>query len=242
MQNKRHWKSLIAFWLIALSTTIAVAQDNASEATSETLYNVFTLAASASAELDNDLMIATLAVQAEDKDAAQLANQVNATMTWAINQLRPFSTIKKKTRDYQTYPRYDSSQARRLIGWHATQTLEIETDDFQAAGKAIQLLQEKLQIQGTQLRAKEKTRQRGSDALISEALSAFKDRALLVQTNMGAPGYRILDITIETDDSSQPQYRSEAMTMRSMDAVSAPAIESGTSRVSVQVHGRIQLK
>jgi len=238
MQIKYRWKSLATAGLVVLSTATAFAQDNADE----TRYNVFSLSASASAELDNDLMTATLVVQAEDKDAARLASKVNATMTWAINQLRPFSTISKKTRDYQTYPRYDSSQARRLIGWRAAQTLEIETDDFEAAGRAIQLLQERLQIQGTELRAKEVTRQRGSDALISEALNAFKARALLVQTNMGAPGYQIIDITIETDESSQPGYRAGAMSMRSMDAVSAPAIESGTSRVGVQVHGRIQLK
>jgi predicted secreted protein len=164
-------------------------------------------------------------------------------MGWAINKLRPFPTLNKKTRDYQTYPRYDSSQARRLIGWRATQTLQIETDDFEAAGKAIQLLQERLQVQGMRLSAKPESRKRALDALINEALDAFKQRARLVQRNMGSTGFRIIDLNIQTDRAMGPSYSDGVATAEIMRSavVSEPAIEAGTSRVSVQVYGRIHL-
>jgi len=227
----------IGLTLLMLNPIAAFAQ----EGETSTLYNVFSLSASASADVDNDWMTATLAVQAEDKDAAALANKVNATMSWAVNKLRPFATLETKTRDYQTYPRYDTSQSRRLIGWRATQTLEITTDDFKSAGKAIQELQERLQVQGIRLSAKTESRKVASDRLINQALDAFKQRARLIQTNMGATGYRIVDVNIHADNNPRHFNNYEAADMMRSRVAEAPAIEAGSSQVTVQVSGRIQL-
>jgi len=50
----------------------------------------------------------------------------------------------------------------------------------------IQLLQEKLTISGMQMTATNEAREALEDTLISEALERFKDRAAIVQRNMGA--------------------------------------------------------
>lgn len=209
----------------------------------EALYDVYSLSSEASAEVQNDLMIATLLVQQEDADPASLAEKVNSTMAWAIEQLGEFETLKVSTRDYQTYPRYDTSQVRRLIGWRATQSLQIETEDFGAAGQAIQKLQEKLQVQGIRHMARESTRRAASDALIAQALDAFKARAALIQDNMGAGGYKVLDVNIQTGESSAPMFtaRAEMADMMRSSVATEPALEAGTSRVNVQVFGRVQL-
>jgi predicted secreted protein len=209
----------------------------------ETLYNVFNLSSEASAEVENDLMTATLAVQQEDKDPAILADKVNVTMAWAVKQLRPFGSLTVQTRDYQTYPRYDTSQSRRLIGWRASQTLQLETDDFEAAGKAIQQLQERLQVQSIRLSTKPATRKAAADKLIGEALTAFKDRARLVQQNMGATTFKVLEVDIQTGQGSVPTFeaRAEMADMMRSSVATEPVVEAGTSRVSVQVFGRVQL-
>ncbi|NND92972.1 MAG: SIMPL domain-containing protein [Granulosicoccus sp.] len=210
---------------------------------SETLYNVFSLSSEASADVDNDLMIASLVVQQEDKDPAVLADKVNSTMAWAVDLLRPYSTLKVKTRDYQTYPRYDTSQSRRLIGWRATQTLQLETDDFEVAGKAIQTLQEKLQVQGIRLTVKPATRKAAADDLIDEALNAFKERARLIQKNMGASAFKVLEVNVQSDQGNGPMFnaRAEMADVMRSSAVAEPVVEAGTSQVSVQVYGRVQL-
>jgi len=227
--------------LVLLSSLSVQAQ---TQLVPEPIYNVFSFSSEASAEVDNDLMIATLAVQAEDKDSGVLASKVNAAMSWAVNTLRPFPSLKKTTREYLTYPRYDTSQARRLIGWRATQTLLIETDDFKAAGKAIQKLQERLQVKNIRLTVKPATRKSASDALMNQALIAFKDRARLIQTNMGASDFRILDVNVQDQQGgyAASQSRGESYDMMRSAVVSEPAIEAGTSRVSVQVFGRVQLQ
>lgn len=211
----------------------------------EPLFNVFSISSDARADVENDLMIATLYVQEEDDDASALASKINVTMKWALDALKTYPSLKVKTRDYQTYPRYDTSQARRLIGWRATQSVQVETDDFQSAGKAIQQLQEKLKVQGIRLAVKPATRAAAADALISEALEAFRKRATLVQQNMGSTGYKVVDVHINADQNPMPMFDSRARhaeTLRSAAVAQAPAIEAGTSQVSVQVSGRIQLE
>jgi predicted secreted protein len=210
----------------------------------ESQYNLFRLTSEASVDVANDLMIATLVVQDEDKDPAALADKINSKATWANNVLRPYATITFTSRDYQTYPRYDSSQVRRLIGWRAAQIIELETDDFEAAGKAIQKLQEKLQVQRIRLLAKPTTRAEASDLLITQALNRFKDRARLIQRNMNSAGFKIVEVDINTGQGGMEEYSSRVAMdeMSSRSAVqSEPVIEAGTTRVTVQVYGRIQL-
>jgi len=100
-----------------------------------------------------------------------------------------------------------------------------------------------MQVQGMQLTAKPETRKKAEDQLINTALEAFKQRALLVQTNMGAPDYRVMNLSINTGGSrvyrDQNHYRAESVDL-ALD--SHPAIAAGSSVVTVQISGSIQLE
>jgi len=207
-------------------------------ADTETLYDQYTLQASAEAEVANDLMLVHLQVQHEDRDSTTLAEKVNRDMAWALAQLQPFSEVDFDTRNYSTYPKYEQN---RIIGWRSAQTLVIQGSDFDALKDALQILQSKLQIQQMQFRPREETRKAVEDELIQEALNNFKHRASIVQDNMGAQSYRVMRLNINTG-GRQGRMRMEAKTtsMRSMD--SAPAIEGGQSKVTVNINGQIQLQ
>jgi len=208
----------------------------------EQQYDMFHLSAEVEIEVVNDLMRVNMVAQSTGTDAAELANNINASMGWAVAKLKQYPAIDTRTRDYQTYPQYERNGSR-VKGWVASQSIELETDNFDQAGKAIQVLQERLQVQGMQLVAKPATRKRTEDQLINSALNAFKQRALLVQTNMGAPGYRIVDLSINTQGGRVYQRAAQQRgAMESMSVSSAPAIEAGTSTVQVHVNGRIQLE
>ncbi len=214
------------------------------QSTQETLYDVIRLSTQASVEVDNDLMVVTLAVQEEDKDAAVLANKVNETMTWALEILDSYESIAVRSRNYQTFPKYDSTKTRQLVGWRANQSIELETDNFAAAGKAIQTLQERLQVKNINLSVKPATRENAADVLIENALNAFKDRAALVQRNFNSGGFRILELDISSNRSAPISRNARVMTLESSSSLSvesAPAIAAGSSTVQVQIQGRIQL-
>ncbi|MBX2824619.1 MAG: SIMPL domain-containing protein [Gammaproteobacteria bacterium] len=204
-------------------------------------FDLFSLHAEAQGEVVNDLLTTDLVAESEDRDSASLANRINASMQWALAELKRFPAIKTATRNYSTWPRYERKTSR-IVGWHASQTLHIESEDFDAAREAIQLLQERLLVRNMSLVPRAETRAAREDELIAAALDRFKQRAVIVQDNMGAADYRIVDVSISTNQHSQPgNPRYERMAQVS--AVSdAPAIQGGTSRISVTVHGRIQLQ
>ena len=209
---------------------------------SEQQYDMIQLNASSEIEVVNDLMLVNLTAQDTGADAAELSNKINATMGWALAKLKQYPAIDTRTRDYQTYPQYERN-GTKIKGWVASQSIELKSDNFEQAGKAIQVLQERMQVQGMQLVAKPETRKRTEDQLINSALNAFKARALLVQTNMGAPGYRVVNLAIHTQGGrSFHRVAEQRGGISSMSDTSAPAIEAGTSTVSVLVDGRIQLE
>lgn len=230
-------------WLLCIGSLLTIPGAWAQSVVAQpSQYNVFRLASSATLEVDNDLMLASLYIEAQDKDPAVLAQKINSTMTWATNILRPLIGIAVKTRDYQTYPRYENYQSRRLIGWTARQSIELETDNFTAAGKAIQKLQEKLSVQGIRLSVKPETRRKAEDLLIEKALNSFKDRARLVQQNMNAMKFSILELDLQTHGQAGAYQDDRMMVAQSSRSVeSAPAIEGGTTTIRVQANGRIQL-
>ena len=224
--------------------TVAPASATAHDAP-ESRHDVVSLATESDVEIDNDLMTATLVVQGEAKDAAALAEEINTTTRWALDVLERFGSIEPATRDYRTWPRHDTSESRRLIGWRASRTLELESDDFAAMSEAIAQLQERLQVQGTALAVKRGTRRAATDALIDQALHAFRSRAELIRESLGASGYRILEIDVQSDESvvGPPAMRMRTMAMESAEAnVSEPGVAGGKSRVAVRVSGRVQLE
>jgi len=209
----------------------------------EPQYDVYQLSAEAEIDVANDLMTVNLIATATGSDPAELANKINATMGWAVAQLGPFTAIDSQTLDYQTRPQYERNGSR-IKGWVSSQSIQLETDNFEQAGKAIQMLQERMQVQGMRHKAKADTRERAEERLINTALEAFKRRALLVQTNMGARGYRVMNLSINTSGVA-PHFRDQ-QSMRGavskMSESSAPAIEAGTSTVRVHINGSIQLE
>lgn len=231
-------RSILTTLLLTASCTYAAlanAQDQ------EVLYDVYALSASAQSEVKNDLMTVNLVAQAEGSDAAEVADSINGTMAWAVVQLKPFSTIKTETRDYRTNPKY-AGKPSRIVGWNAVQMLQLESSDFEAMGSAIQKLQARLQVQGMNLSVKPSTRKQAEDTLINEAMNAFKQRALLVQQNMGAPGYRVINLNIGTEGHTANFRQFDTMARGAQSMSSAPAIEAGDSTVDVRINGSIQLE
>ncbi len=237
MMNR--WGCLISYGLLlgALLFSPAHAQEDSGNSLP---LNVFTLSASASGEAANDLMRVTIVAQDEGEDSADLQSRVNATTQWALSRLRPYTQIDVKTQDYQTFPKYNKNR-NNIIGWRASQTLHLETTDVKSAGDAIRKLQERLQVTSIRFEPTPSTRSGVEDQLINEALDAFKQRAQLIRSNIGAPGYNLLNINVQTGASfAQPKFRGDVAMMRS-ESVAQPALEAGSSVITVNVTGRIQL-
>ena len=127
-------------WILALSLSFLLAPAFADEAK---LNGIVNLQASASLTVDTDIMLATLAVEAENYDPALLAQTINKEMAWAIKTSKPFSNIKLKGGQYSSHQIYNK---RIFKAWRGTQSITLQSKNSADLGKLIGLLQEKLLV------------------------------------------------------------------------------------------------
>jgi predicted secreted protein len=224
---------ITAFTLVFAVTGPATAADDTPR------YNQIHFQVERNRPVDNDRMHAVLSLTAEDDNAARLADQVNRTMDGALKTAKARPGIEVRTGSYQTYPVYDKNRIRR---WRATQELLLEGSDFAELGNLIGQLQERLQVGSIHFSVSPARRAAVEDELIAQALAAFKQRAELVRKQFAAKGYRLVNVAINTG-GGQPVPLMRGMAMEAMDKSAAPpALEAGTSLLSVNVSGMIELQ
>lgn len=190
-------------------------------------------------DVENDRAVATLAVTAENRDPAKLADSINSTMAWATETLKGGQGIQSRSGSYQTHPVYDD---KKIVRWRGSQTLQLESADVDALSQSIGALQARLQVQSLQFSVSAKRRRDVEAQLTEEVLAAFQARARLVSKSLGAQDYRLMDVSVHSGGLQRPvPMRVQSAKMESFKSVASPSIEQGTSRISVQASGRIRL-
>ncbi len=192
-----------------------------------------------SRQVENDWLRASVVAQAEDADAAAVAERVNQAMRWALEQGRKESSLKLQTTGYQTWPIQEDGRIRR---WQASQQLRIEGSDAAALTRLLGELQSRLQLASLEFTLSPERRRAVEQELSVEVLKAFRERAQLIAETLGASGYEIVRIDVG-GGASMPVYDQLQMAGRGMaeKAMAAPATEGGTSRVDVLASGAIEL-
>ncbi len=203
-------------------------------------YNLVRLEADAAAEVPNDLMRVTLAVEHNARDAAALPPLVNADMRWALDLAKQRPSVKAQSGEYTTQPEY---AAGRIVGWRAIQVLELESEDFAEVTALATELQQKLQVRAMEFAPTRATRLRVENELTAAALRAFAAKAKLITETMGAARYEVVEVNVGGTPVYKSQRGAEMAMMRAADAAAPPiAVEGGTATLTVTVNGQIQLR
>jgi predicted secreted protein len=195
------------------------------------------LNASASAEVANDTLVAELYALQEGQDPTELTNEVNDAVAWALEVATKSKAIKVQTLGYQTQPIY---QNQRLTGWRVRQSLRLESREPEQLAKLLGALQERLRLQSVSYAISPARQREAEDALMIEALAAFRARAELVRGELGAAAYRLVQLSVDGGMPAPMPRAAMAMEMRA--AAAPPALEPGTRDVNVTVSGIIELE
>lgn len=220
-------------WVVGFVLSLLTINAGAEEAPRS---NLITLQTQAVRQVPNDIARAVLAAEAEDQDPARLADAVNRTMAWALETARQAKEVTVQTGGYSTQPVYSKNV---LSHWRAVQELRLESRDAEALARLIGVLQGRLRLKGMDFLVSPEARRKVENELITEVLGAFKERVGVVRASLGFADYDIVGININTGgDMVRPMQ-----TMRAMAAeVSTPALEAGTSEVTVGVSGTVRLE
>lgn len=221
-----------AFFLsFAAISSVAAARDDVP-------FNRFDFQVKEIQDVENDRMIAVLRVEEVHLDAARLAEIVNQAMAWALSEADRAPEVEAATGNYRVRA---VMKDERVINWRAFQVLTLKSADSAALSRLMGRLQNRLRISSVGFELTPQRRKAAEDALIDNALGAFKARARLIVDNFGARDYRIIKVSIDT--SARDVRPMATLQSREMSAVqTAPAVREGRSRVEVRVAGTIELR
>ncbi|AQY64323.1 SIMPL domain-containing protein [Pseudomonas veronii] len=217
-----------------LASLPAVAAD-------ELHYNQIALRAEVSQEVARDKMIVTLYTESQNADPAKLAADITTTMNQALGQAREVKAVTLRQGSRNSYPIYDNKN-QKITGWRERAELRLESGDFPALSKLTGELLNTLKMQNMEFAIADTTRRSSEDALLKDAVSAFKARAQLATDALGGKGYKIVNLNFNTNGYPQPYARGGMMMKAAMmDSAPTPEVEAGTSQVSMSADGVIEV-
>lgn len=201
-------------------------------------YNQISLEASSSADVENDTIIVSLYALEEGSKAVALANKVNKRINWALEKLKQYEDIKVETQSYSTNPVYNKSQ---IIAWRVKQSIQLESKDMPLMTEVLAEMQQQLKLNGISFDVSRDKRERQTQLLIDQALTAYNQRATQIANKLQRDTYKIVNMNVATS-ASVGQYKFRSASAMLAEAGVAPAIAAGEQTLTVQVNGTIELE
>lgn len=236
--------SIVPLMLALTATTMVSVPAMAHEVAGQQQYNVVSLQASASRQISNDQMQATLSIEKTHKQPSELANQINQLMNFAMTTAKKYPTVKIKTGSQHTSPIYDDNH-RKIKEWRSQSSVILESRDFGAASKLVAELQQQFQLNGVSFSISDEQRQKVENELLTEVSQAFRNRADTIRQAWNKSSYELMSFNIDTQNA---YYAAPMMAMsRSLKVMDASSVETqevsaGESKITINAHGNVQLK
>lgn len=236
----RHIPVVVAVAL-ASATGMAVSADERPAAYPRG--NQVQLAASAVAEVPQDLLSITLSATREGNDAAGVQAQLKSVLEAALAQVRAAvrpGQLEVRTGGFSLYPRHNKEG--RAIGWTGSAELVIEGRDIgQVAASAGRLTA--MGVTGTRFALSREQQEKAEAQLQAEAIERFRARAQDIARGFGFSGYSLIAVQVGSGDAPIVAPRVRALAMAPAAMVDAPVpVEAGRSEVRVTVSGTVQLR
>jgi len=156
------------------------AADVAAQAPSTQLY----LQESASREVGQNVLVATVEANAEAASPGEAQAAVNRDMAAAVERVQAASNVRAATGSYNVHQRRDRDN--RPVGWVAQQDLRLTSEDPAALLELIGDLQERgLNLNGLNWQIDDATRREVQSELTIEAIATLRQRAEAIAASVG---------------------------------------------------------
>lgn len=223
----------------ALAVLLVVAPPGSAHEGSSDARNRVSFQVSSTRVVANDWITAVVGVTDEDSDAARLADRVNRAMAWALEQAKGAEGIEVQSLGYRTHPVYDDG---KIVRWSAEQDLQLETSDVAALSALLGELQSRVQLRGISFGVSPETQKSTEQELVTEALTAYRERAEQIRGALGARDHALISLAIHTPGSGVPPQPRMMRSMAMAEMAAAPSFEGGESTLTVSVDATIELE
>jgi predicted secreted protein len=206
------------------------------------LQNIAQLSASATVEVQQDMLTIAMSTTRDGSDSAAVQNQLREALEAALTEARKTAQpglMEVRTGNFSLYPRY--AKDGKINGWRGTTELLLEGRDFPritaAAGKV-----QTLTLGQVGFALSREARDRVEADAQARAIAGFKAKAAQVAESFGFSSYTLREVSINANDQGQVRPRMMAMEARAVTSDAPIPVEAGKSTVLVNVSGSVQMK
>ena len=194
--------------------------------------------------VERDLFRVSLFYQAEGNDLSALNKTMAEKMNKAIELTKAQSAVEIKDNSRNTWIRYNDKGKQQ--GWTARAELTLESKDSQALSTLVHELDGVLAIDSVSASVSREKLSSLENELTKEALTKFKDKALLLQESLQMKGYTIQNLEISSPKDSTddyPIYAAAELSSKSLysSGKDETYTQSGKEKIKVSVNARIAL-
>jgi predicted secreted protein len=235
----------LAAALFALPATLSLAS-TAHAADAVIVQNqpagVLSLSAQASADVPQDVVNITLFYEQEAKDPGSLTEALNQRADAALKQAKSIASVTARTGSFSIYPSTDRDG--RISAWRGRTEIVLESHDFAAASKLAGQMSANMQVGNVAFSLSPEAQRTAEEKLSGQAIASFRQQAGASAQAFGYSGYTIREVNVGR--GGMPPRPMRIMSMAAPGGVNAKAmapvpIEGGTSSVTVDVSGSVQM-
>lgn len=230
--------------------TSAYAQDVVQLPEGHTALNI---SATETVQVDEDMLVASLRIQHEAKDAKAVQKHINEAMAKAVALVKSKPSLKIETGQYYVHPDYryikveNENNKRVLDKWRGSQTMTIKSEVAEDVLTVTGEIQDMgFMMNNLNYTLSQKKHEETRDGLMEVTVKKLRDRAMRVAKALGKSDVDIVEINVDSNNYNPgPVYaRAAKMEMVSMasDSMPAPTAEAGETNVSMTINARAIIK
>lgn len=206
------------------------------------LAGVVGLSASASVDVQKDILAITFSTSKDGADAnavqSQLKQALDAAVAEAKKAARP-GQVDVSTGNFSLFPRY--AQRGGITGWQGSAELIVEGRDLQAIAQLSGRITT-MTVARVGYRLSREATQKLEGEIAAEAIARFRAKAGEYAKHFGFGTYMIREVNVSTSEGERPPIPMMRAQTMSASPAEALAVEPGKATVTANVNGTVQMR
>ncbi len=222
--------------LLGLTCVMGTAQALANEQQ----YNQVSLRAEVQQAVSHDILTVRMYAEDQGKDAGELARRISQRLNESLKAARQTKGVEVSSGTRSSQPVYDE-KGEKIIAWRERGEIVLESTDFAALSTLTGQLMTDLSLADMRFSLSPEARRETENQLMREAIAAFQARADIAAKSLGGSGYRVVNLSLDTQFMQPMAYRGAKMATMSDSESVTPSVEGGQADVTLNANGTIEV-
>lgn len=240
---------MAAAGVLAMTMSAAMAADSMNGTVLSEKGMTMTVTGTASVTIPNDEAQMHWSVSSQAKTLKEATAQAIKTMNEGLAQIKAVSDqLQLQTQSMNSYPVYGETkgnQTPKIVAWRVSQSLEVIAPNIDLVPQVIEKVNGTLALDNLNFRVSDQAKAKQDESLYKMAVADATQRAVWIAQSVGSSPAKVELQALRFGSNGTPRpvnvlMRASAKAMDS--AVPAPAVEAGTSDLSLTVTAEVLIK